>query len=166
MLRRVRAVNQQRLLTLALFAATQQPVFCGFADDVHPFSRLHRQLFAGPLFVAEGWDDGHLVQHPDLPFVLTQGEKRRTFRTTIGLSPLRRCRYGQGRDLAQRKGQTLNFFLNSFSSFSIFFCFFGSTSAALFMNLNPGRLQHKTGTRLWAKPRHGDDPRGRRSATC
>lgn len=84
-MRQVNVINQQPLLTLALFAATEQPVVCGFGDDVDLLSRLHRQLFAGPLFVGECWDDGHLVQHPNLPFVLAQIEKTRTFTTTIGL---------------------------------------------------------------------------------
>lgn len=43
-----------------------------------------------------------------------------------------------------RGRQTLNFFLNSFSSFSIFFCFFGSISSALVLPLKFGRLAYKT----------------------
>lgn len=43
-----------------------------------------------------------------------------------------------------RERQTLNFFLNSFSSFSIFFCFFGSISSALLLPFKVGRLECKT----------------------
>lgn len=77
--------NQQRLLTLALLAAAEQSVIRGLGHDVHSFSCLHRQLFAGPLLVGERWDDGRLVQHPNLPLELTQVEKTRTFTTTVGL---------------------------------------------------------------------------------
>lgn len=44
------------------------------------------------------------------------------------------------KDIMER--QTLNFFLNSFSSFSSFFCFFGSISS-LFLPLKVGRLERK-----------------------
>lgn len=66
--------KQQHLLTLALFVPTDQSVIFSFRDDVDSFSCFDRQLLAGPLFVGQRGDDGHLVQHLDLPFILRKSD--------------------------------------------------------------------------------------------
>lgn len=162
--------DEQQILTLALLVPTDQFVIRLFDNDVQFLSCFDRKLFVGPLLISECRDNGHLLQHLDLPLILKsiRNDPISIKNYTVTLKWIRppaalcnltpayhpRCvtsliwkdKCSRIINISKEKGgrPTLNFFLNSFSSFSIFFCFFGSTSSALVLPLKFGRLAYKT----------------------
>lgn len=114
-------------LTFPFAVTADDFVICLVNYHVNHFSGFYRQVFIPKLLYRQWGENSSLIKHFDFSIILQE----KAMRVSV------QCHTGSQNTVCL----TLNFFLNSFSSFSNFFFFFGSISFVLLVELNIGILQ-------------------------